>query len=90
MNMKKKIVARTPVTIDGATQVFEMARKIVPTPHSPTMMPAVPSFSRNLRPFLSTSAQATTVITQFMILIATSEMFANAPCMPVFWKIVTV
>ena len=54
------------------------------------MMPLVPSFRRNLRPFLSTSAQATTVITQFTILITASDMFANAPCMPVFWKIVTV
>ena len=88
--MKKNTVARTPVTIDGATHAFEMARKIVPTPVSPTMMPLVPIFSRNLRPFLSTRAQATIVMTQFMILIATSETFANAPCMPVFWKIVTV
>ena len=74
----------------GTDDIGEIARKIVPTPQSPTMMPPVPSLRRNLRPFLSTSAQATTVITQFMILIATSDTFANAPCMPVFWKIVTV
>ena len=77
MNMKKKRVAATPVTIDAATHPLEIARKIVPTPQSPRMMPLVPSFRRNLRPFLSTSAQATTVITQFTILITASDMFAN-------------
>ena len=82
--------ARIPVAIDAAHQPFEIARKIEPTPHRPMMMPLVPIFRRNLRPFLSTSAQATIVITQFMILMATSDTFAKAPCMPVFWKIVTV
>ena len=67
-----------------------MARNVAPTPQRPIMIPLVPILRRNLRPFLSTRAQATTVITQFMILMATSEMFANAPSMPVFWKIVTV
>ena len=90
MNMKKNTVAITPVVIEAAIHFWEMARNVRPTPESPMMMPLVPSLSRNLRPFLSTSVQATIVISMFITLMARSEKLANAPWSPVSRKIVTV
>ena len=90
MNMKKNTVATTPVAIDAATTPLVMSRNTVPTPQSPTMMPPVPSFRRNLRPFLSTSVQATIVMNTLTSLMARSLKFAKTPSMPVALKMSTV
>ena len=79
MNMKKNSVAIRPVTGPGWIQPCEIARNVAPTPQRPAIMPDVPIFRRNLRPFLSTSVQAMIVMTMLTTLIARSDQFANAP-----------